>query len=127
MINSETGPRRRFTVKRGTLLLSALFILGIALVAGVLGFSIGTHATGVSVLSGSAYSTPAQIGVQADGNFYYVPVDVNWLSPAGVWHSGGRPACLPPLGRIAHVKFAVVTASEHGEPQSVVAWVICAS
>lgn len=95
--------------------------------AGYTGYALGTSGSAVRVLTGHAYSAPGEISVEADGLWYDVPLDVPWMGANGDFNDGSRPACLPPKGRIARVKFGVSQASLGGSGWGAVVWVSCAS
>jgi hypothetical protein len=99
----------------------------VALVAALGGFLVGTNRSGVSIYSGKAYSTQAQISITGeDGWVYGVPLDVHWTDTGGVWHEGDRPVCLPPVGDVpASVTFAATQVTVKGMTWRPVVWVSC--
>lgn len=102
-----------------------LAILGA--LAGYAGYALGTSGSAVMVLTGHAYSAPAEISAEADGKWYEVHLEVPWIGANGDFNTGSRPACLPPKGWIARVKFGVTQASLGGSSWGAVVWVSCAS
>lgn len=44
-------------------------------------------------------SASGGIFAEADGWSYNVPTDIAWRDADGVFHSSGRPDCLPPSGK----------------------------
>jgi hypothetical protein len=105
----------------------AIVILAVALVAAVGGYLVGTNRSGVSIYTGKAHSTQAQISITgADGWVYSVPLDVNWTDAGGGWHEGDRPDCLPPVGDVvAPVTFAATQVTVSGMTSRPVVWVSC--
>lgn len=68
----------------------------IAVLAALAGYWLGSSRGNAFETVGTAYSTRGQIGLEADGWSYNVPVDVRWTDANGTWHEGERPKCLPP-------------------------------
>jgi hypothetical protein len=115
---AEPDRVRRMSLK--SMLVAVLIVL-----AAVAGYAWGSHRNGVVELHGSAYSTPAQIGVTAGGIAYNVPLDLPWLGTDGTWNLGGRPACLPASSKHLRVTFGAVK-WEHSDMRGyTVAWVDC--
>lgn len=50
--------------------------------------------------TGLALSAEGAISVAVDGHDYAIPKDVAWTDLRGGYHEDGRPACLPPSGRL---------------------------
>ena len=122
---SNNGQRRR-SVGRAALVRKPLFVLGLAVVTGTVGWVIGTRNNGASQLSGTGYAAPTEIAIQADGSWYEVPVDVPRVGSNGGRHFGSRPARIPLRGAIHHLRFgAVQMNAPGGSIQSAVAWVSC--
>lgn len=109
------------------LLPSVLCLALIGALAGYAGYDLGAHGSAVMVLTGHAYSAPAEIGAEANGQWYEVPLDVPWIGTNGAFNTGSRPACLPPIGTIARVRFGVTEASQGGSSWGAVVWVSCAN
>ncbi|HEV2122473.1 MAG TPA: hypothetical protein VGW38_06835 [Chloroflexota bacterium] len=70
--------------------------VAVALVGALVGFWFGSARNDAFETVGTAYSTKSQIGLEAEGWSYNIPLDVQWRDAAGTWHEGGRPECLPP-------------------------------
>ena len=104
---------------------SVLCLAFIGALAGYVGYDIGAHGSAVMVLTGHAYSAPAEISAEANGIWYEVPLDVPWIGANGVLNTGSRPACLPPIGTVAKVRFGVAEASHGRTNWGVVVWVSC--
>jgi hypothetical protein len=107
----------------------AIGVLAIALIAALGGYLIGTNRSGVSIYTGKAHSTQAQISITGqDGWVYGVPLDVHWTDAGGGWHEGDRPQCLPPTGDVAApVTFGATQVSVNGMTWRPVVWVSCRS
>lgn len=91
---SEGAPRRR-----GVLILAAL---GLILVSCLGGIAWGQRHPVVHVDEATCLALESQIGCTLpDGWDIGVSTDVPWTDAEGVFHEGGRPACLPPTGRAA--------------------------
>ena len=91
------------------------------------GYVAGLHASRASVAMhhGNAQITVAQIGVNADGVSYSIPLDVDWKDSSGGWHQGDRPSCLPATVTSAPVTFAAVKYQLDGTGGNAVVWVDC--
>ena len=67
-----------------------------ALVAGGVGYAMGTNTGRVAVHRNVlAQSGDDQVSAQAEGWGYSIPLDVQWQDAGGTWHERGRPSCLP--------------------------------
>jgi hypothetical protein len=99
----------------------------VALVAALGGYLAGTNRSGVSIYTGKAHSTQAQISITGeDGWVYGVPLDVHWTDAGGVRHEGDRPVCLPPVGDVpAPITFAATQVTVNGMTWRPVVWVSC--
>ena len=107
----------------------AIGFLAVAATAAIAGYLLGSNRSNVSIYTGRAYSTEAQISItDGDGWVYDVPLDVSWTDAAGSWHEGSRPDCLPPSGQIASpVTFAATEVTVNGTTWRPVVWVRCDS
>jgi hypothetical protein len=102
----------------------------VGLAVGSMGYLLGTATSdqgGVRVYTGRAYSTEVQIGVEAANWSFDVPLDVPWKDAYGGWHSGERPACLPPTGNIPAITFGAVNVKRDGFRYRPVVWVDCSN
>ena len=80
-------------IKRTTLL--AVLSLALVPVAACTGLQQGHHVATGHRFHGMAVSSPVQMGVEADGTSFAVPLTVAWQDREGGVHEGSRPACLP--------------------------------
>jgi len=101
--------------------------LSVALLAAAGGYLAGVHRNSVTVYTGKAYSTDAQISITGnDGWVYSVPLDVSWTDASGTWHEGSRPDCLPPTGDLTgSITFAATQVTVRGITWRPVVWVSC--
>jgi hypothetical protein len=101
--------------------------LAVAIIAAAGGFLAGSNRSSVTVYTGTAHSTEAQISItDKDGWVYSVPLDVNWTDASGTWHEGSRPDCLPPAGDLAApITFAATQVTVQGITWRPVVWVSC--
>ena len=104
--------------------------MGVALVAalllaGYVGGLIGQRRVGVRSVVGLGYSTQYQISVKAGSWWYEVPLSVRWQSADGTWHEDGRPACLPPTGKVGPVRLGAVPVTQDNTGWRAVVWVSC--
>lgn len=95
------------------------------LIAGYIGVSIGQSRAGVHSVVGSGYSRQDAISIKADGWWYEVPSSVRWQSADGTWHEDGRPACLPPTGKVGPVRLGEVPVTQGSTGWRAVVWVSC--
>jgi hypothetical protein len=102
-------------------------LVGTAALAAAAGYAMARHSSpaSVAVHHGTAQVTPAQVGVNADGVSYDIPLDVPWRDAAGGWHEGERPSCLPTTVTSTPVTFGAVKYALNGVSGSVVVWVDC--
>ena len=106
------------------LLIGALVV---AILAAAGGYIAGFNRNSVTVCTGKAHSTEAQISItDKDGWVYSVPLDVNWSDAGGTWHEGSRPDCLPPSGDLTGpITFAATEVTVSGITWRPVVWVSC--
>ena len=104
----------------------AALAVGASLVA-VAGYAAGAHSADASVAvhRGIAAITPYQVGVNAGGVSYDIPLDVPWKDASGGWHEGDRPSCLPATQTNARVTFGAVRYQLHDVRGYAVVWVDC--
>lgn len=104
-------------------------LVATAVLAGTVGYAAGGGRSGALVMTGSAHSGEAQVGVRdADGREYGIPLDmIFWMDAKGSLHDRGRPDCLPPPGQTKPLKFAAVDVSVEGVSWRPVVWVDCRS
>jgi len=95
------------------------------LLAGYIGVRLGEDKASVRSLIGSGRSASGAISLKSGNWWYGVPLSVRWQSADGAWHEDGRPACLPPTGKVGPVKFGAVPVSRDGVGWRAVVWVSC--
>lgn len=67
-----------------------------AIVAGSVGYAMGTNAGHVAVHRNVlAQAGDDEVSAEAGGWWYSIPLDIRWQDAAGMWHERGRPSCLP--------------------------------
>jgi len=101
-----------------------VIIVALVVGAGLVGYASGEHHSPVTVRTGIAYASPAQIEVTANGWVYDIPLSVKWFSADGTMNDGSRPACLRP-GAYSQIQFGSVTVTVQGSTWRPVVWVRC--
>jgi hypothetical protein len=114
---------RSFVVSRWQLVTGLAAVALLLLLAGA--YVLGAHRSSTHLTSGTAYSTPFQIGASTHDWQYDIPLQIQWRDSTGAWNDGSRPACLPPANRTMPVKFAWVPVTVAGVSWRAVVWVDC--
>ena len=104
-----------------------------ALAAGLIGagaFVAGQHhpSSGVTMLSGVAYTGGQQMSVVVDGWSYGLqgPGDLTWVDGQGETHMGGWPSCLSVPGTTHRIKFGYMPVTlPDGTGWRQIVWVDC--
>lgn len=111
--------------QRAVFLIPAVLV---ALLLGVIaiGWSVGKPESAVRFLQGTVYAGIGQATIKGDDGWSYsVGSDVRWSDASGTWHMGDAPACLPPVGQTARVKFAATEVRVSGRRWRPVVWISC--
>lgn len=100
-------------------------LLAALLLAGYVGGLIGQSRAGVRSVVGAGVSGQYSISIKAGDWWYGVPLSVPWQSADGAWHEDGRPACLPPTGKVGPVRLGAVPVTRGDTGWRAVVWVSC--
>ena len=97
----------------------------LALVVGLVGFSVGSNHNPARVLHGSVYVGDGQASARVGTHFFAVPLSLPWRDAQGRWHEDGLPSCLGTSGQMNPITFATVSFTRDGLRASSVVWVDC--
>lgn len=86
----------------------AWVLVGSLLLAGIVGFLIGSARSDVMDLEGRASVGNHMATIESGGWFYGVSESVAWIDPSGSQHEDGWPTCLGKAGNTTTVKFGAV-------------------
>ena len=107
------------------------YLVGAVLVGVFLGAvtstcSVSTRDSNVTIGDGTVYVGIGQATIKGDDGWSYgVGSDVHWTDASGTWHEGDWPACFPPVGETARVRFAATEVTVSGWRWRPVVWVSC--
>src|SRR5919106_457016 len=106
---SHSGDQVSGQPKRPSLLpWSAWVFAGALLLAGLLGFVIGSERSGVADLQGRAQVGDHVASIESGGWFYGLSESVAWIDASGSFHEDGWPECLGSAGTRPNVRFGAV-------------------
>jgi len=86
----------------------AWVLVGVLLLAGVVGFVTGSERSDVMELEGRAHVGDHMASIESGGWFYGLSESVAWIDASGSQHEDGWPRCLGRAGNTVHVRFGAV-------------------
>lgn len=100
-------------------------ILGVAVVAFVVGFLVATWRESPIIATGRADTMAGGGGsISTDDWTYGFSADVYWVDERGAWNSGSQPECLGHLESV-NVRFAATEVTVEGATWRPVVWIDC--
>ena len=92
LLDTPGSPAAEPPSGRYALLLAGAAVV-LALVVGLVGFSVGSNHNPARVLHGSVYVGNGKASARLGSAFFAVPLSLPWRDAQGRWHEDGLPFC----------------------------------